>query len=169
MLAPLRAWPLLAQADAALGVRDGQAGGLDLHIGVKLYGGRREEDRCESGNSPGGQAPAPARSGTTSSRASWWPAATRTATATTTGYLRLVAEIRSLLVNGFDLEEIRPFVDCLRRRPDPAGLPRRHRGLPTQAGRAGLADRGVAVAPRPGQRGLRYLEAGAGPGKEATG
>src|SRR6266508_2605624 len=27
--------------------------------------------------------------------------------------LRLVREIRSLLVNGFDLEEIRPFIDCL--------------------------------------------------------
>ena len=27
--------------------------------------------------------------------------------------LSLVREIRSLLVNGFDLEEIRPFVDCL--------------------------------------------------------
>jgi DNA-binding transcriptional MerR regulator len=28
-------------------------------------------------------------------------------------HLRLVGEIRSLLANGFDLEEIRPFVDCL--------------------------------------------------------
>jgi DNA-binding transcriptional MerR regulator len=27
--------------------------------------------------------------------------------------LLLVREIRSLLVNGFDLDEIRPFVDCL--------------------------------------------------------
>ncbi|HZD73426.1 MAG TPA: MerR family transcriptional regulator [Actinomycetota bacterium] len=27
--------------------------------------------------------------------------------------VRLVREIRSLLVNGFDLDEIRPFVDCL--------------------------------------------------------
>ena len=41
--------------------------------------------------------------------------------------LRLVAEIRSLLVNGFDLEEIRPFVDCLHagitaRRACPGGI-----------------------------------------------
>ena len=28
-------------------------------------------------------------------------------------HLRLVGEIRSLLTIGFDLEEIRPFVDCL--------------------------------------------------------
>ena len=168
MLAPLRAWPLLAQADAALGVRDGQAGGLDLHIGVKLYGGRREEDRCESGNSPGGRAPAPARSGTTSSRASWWPAATRTATATTTGYLRLVAEIRSLLVNGFDLEEIRPFVDCLppASRPGPA--------QPIEVYRRKLAELDSRIGELQSLRDrvsaeLRYLEAGAGPGKEATG
>jgi DNA-binding transcriptional MerR regulator len=41
--------------------------------------------------------------------------------------LRLVREIRSLLVNGFDLEEIRPFVDCLHagiqaRRACPGGI-----------------------------------------------
>jgi DNA-binding transcriptional MerR regulator len=41
--------------------------------------------------------------------------------------LRLVREIRSLLVNGFDLEEIRPFVDCLQagiqaRRACPGGI-----------------------------------------------
>ena len=41
--------------------------------------------------------------------------------------LRLVGEIRSLLVNGFDLEEIRPFVDCLHagiraRRACPGGI-----------------------------------------------
>lgn len=42
-------------------------------------------------------------------------------------HLRLVAEIRSLLVNGFGLEEIRPFVDCLHagiqaRRACPGGI-----------------------------------------------
>src|SRR5215217_5351271 len=42
-------------------------------------------------------------------------------------HLRLVAEIRSLLVNGFDLKEIRPFVDCLHagiqaRRSCPGGI-----------------------------------------------
>jgi DNA-binding transcriptional MerR regulator len=41
--------------------------------------------------------------------------------------LRLVREIRSLLVSGFDLEEIRPFVDCLHagiqaRRSCPGGI-----------------------------------------------
>jgi DNA-binding transcriptional MerR regulator len=41
--------------------------------------------------------------------------------------LSLVREIRSLLVNGFDLEEIRPFVDCLHagitaRRACPGGI-----------------------------------------------
>ena len=41
--------------------------------------------------------------------------------------LRLVGEIRSLLVNGFDLEDIRPFVDCLHagiraRRACPGGI-----------------------------------------------
>ncbi len=41
--------------------------------------------------------------------------------------LLLVREIRSLLVNGFDLEEIRPFVDCLHagirsRRACPGGI-----------------------------------------------
>jgi len=41
--------------------------------------------------------------------------------------LRLVREIRSLLVNGFDLEEIRPFIDCLHagiqaRRACPGGI-----------------------------------------------
>jgi thioredoxin 1 len=42
-------------------------------------------------------------------------------------HLRLVGEIRSLLVNGFDLEEIRPFVECLHagiqaRRACPGGI-----------------------------------------------
>ena len=41
--------------------------------------------------------------------------------------LSLLREIRSLLVNGFDLEEIRPFVDCLHagitaRRACPGGI-----------------------------------------------
>jgi DNA-binding transcriptional MerR regulator len=41
--------------------------------------------------------------------------------------LLLVREIRSLLVNGFDLDEIRPFVDCLHagiqaRRACPGGI-----------------------------------------------
>jgi DNA-binding transcriptional MerR regulator len=41
--------------------------------------------------------------------------------------VRLVREIRSLLVNGFDLDEIRPFVDCLHagiqaRRACPGGI-----------------------------------------------
>ncbi len=41
--------------------------------------------------------------------------------------LRLVREIRSLLVSGFDLEEIRPFIDCLHagiqaRRACPGGI-----------------------------------------------
>jgi DNA-binding transcriptional MerR regulator len=41
--------------------------------------------------------------------------------------LQLVREIRSLLVNGFDLDEIRPFVDCLHagiqaRRACPGGI-----------------------------------------------
>jgi DNA-binding transcriptional MerR regulator len=41
--------------------------------------------------------------------------------------LRLVREIRSLLINGFDLEDIRPFVDCLHagihaRRACPGGI-----------------------------------------------
>jgi DNA-binding transcriptional MerR regulator len=85
-------------------------------------------------------------------------------------HLRLVAEIRSLLVNGFDLEEIRPFVDCLHagvqtRRACPGGIDVYRRKLAELDSRIGelqsLRDR---VA-----RELRYLEAGAGPGKEATG
>src|SRR6266511_1983782 len=41
--------------------------------------------------------------------------------------LRLVREIRSLLVSGFDLEKIRPFIDCLHasiqaRRACPGGI-----------------------------------------------
>jgi DNA-binding transcriptional MerR regulator len=85
-------------------------------------------------------------------------------------HLRLVAEIRSLLVNGFDLEEIRPFLDCLHagiqtRRACPGGIDVYRRKLAELDSRIGelqsLRDR---VA-----RELRHLEAGAGPGKEATG
>jgi DNA-binding transcriptional MerR regulator len=85
-------------------------------------------------------------------------------------HLRLVAEIRSLLVNGFDLEEIRPFVDCLHagihtRRACPGGIDVYRRKLAELDSRIGelqsLRDR---VA-----RELRHLEAGPGPGKEATG
>jgi DNA-binding transcriptional MerR regulator len=85
-------------------------------------------------------------------------------------HLRLVGEIRSLLVNGFDLEEIRPFVDCLHagiqaRRACPGGIDVYRRKLAELDSRIGelqsLRDR---VA-----RELRHLEAGAGPGKEATG
>src|SRR6266545_16167 len=57
---------------------------LDLHTGVRFYRDRREEDRCESGSSPGVLVPAPARSGTTNSRACCWPGGGTTVTATTT-------------------------------------------------------------------------------------
>ncbi|HZD37105.1 MAG TPA: MerR family transcriptional regulator [Actinomycetes bacterium] len=48
--------------------------------------------------------------------------------------VRLVREIRSLLVNGFDLNEIRPFVDCLHagiqaRHACPGGIDVHHRKL----------------------------------------
>jgi DNA-binding transcriptional MerR regulator len=85
-------------------------------------------------------------------------------------HLRLVREIRSLLGNGFDLEEIRPFVDCLHagiqaRQACPGGLDVYRRKLAELDERIGelqsLRDR---VA-----RELRQLEAGKGPGKEATG
>ena len=84
--------------------------------------------------------------------------------------LRLVGEIRSLLVNGFDLEEIRPFVDCLHagiqaRQACPGGIDVYRRKLAELDSRIGelqsLRDR---VA-----RELRHLEAGPGPAKEATG
>jgi DNA-binding transcriptional MerR regulator len=85
-------------------------------------------------------------------------------------HLRLVGELRSLLGNGFDLEEIRPFVACLHagiqaRRACPGGIDAYHRKLAELDSRIGelqsLRDR---VA-----RELRHLETGAGPGKEATG
>ncbi len=85
-------------------------------------------------------------------------------------HLRLVREIRSLLGNGFDLEEIRPFVDCLHagiqaRQACPGGLDVYRRKLAELDARIGelqsLRDR---VA-----RELRQLEATTGPAKEATG
>jgi DNA-binding transcriptional MerR regulator len=85
-------------------------------------------------------------------------------------HLRLVREIRSLLGNGFDLEEIRPFVDCLHagiqaRQACPGGLDVYRRKLAELDARIGelqsLRDR---VA-----RELRQLETGTGPAKEATG
>jgi thioredoxin 1 len=42
--------------------------------------------------------------------------------------LLLVREIRSLLVNGFDLDEIRPFVDCLHAGIEARGAHHRRRG-----------------------------------------
>jgi DNA-binding transcriptional MerR regulator len=84
--------------------------------------------------------------------------------------LRLVGEIRSLLVNGFDLEEIRPFVACLHagilaRQACPGGIDAYRRKLAELNSRIGelqsLRDR---IA-----RELRQLEAGAEPAREATG
>jgi DNA-binding transcriptional MerR regulator len=84
-------------------------------------------------------------------------------------HLRLVREIRSLLVNGLDLEEIRPFVDCLQagiqaRRACPGGVDVYRRKLAELDSRIGelrsLRDR---IA-----RELHQLEAGAGPAQEAT-
>jgi DNA-binding transcriptional MerR regulator len=85
-------------------------------------------------------------------------------------HLRLVREIRSLLVNGFDLEEIRPFVDCMHagiraRRACPGGIDVYRRKLAELDSRIGelqsLRDR---VA-----RELHQLEASPGPAREATG
>jgi DNA-binding transcriptional MerR regulator len=84
--------------------------------------------------------------------------------------LRLVREIRSLLVNGFDLEEIRPFVDCLQagiqaRRACPGGIDVYRRKLAELDSRIGelqsLRDR---IA-----RELHQLQASPGPAQEATG
>ena len=84
--------------------------------------------------------------------------------------LRLVGEIRSLLVNGFDLEEVRPFVDCLHagiraRRACPGGVEVYRRKLAELDARIGelrsVRDR---VA-----RELRHLAAGPGPGREEAG
>ena len=84
--------------------------------------------------------------------------------------LRLVGEIRSLLVNGFDLEEIRPFVDCLHagiqaRRSCPGGIDVYRRKLAELDSRIGelqsLRDRIAGE--------LRQLDPGGVAPKEATG
>ena len=84
--------------------------------------------------------------------------------------LRLVGEIRSLLVNGFDLEEIRPFVDCLHagiqaRRACPGGVDVYRRKLAELDSRIGelQALRGRIA------RELHQLQTGTGSAKEATG
>jgi DNA-binding transcriptional MerR regulator len=85
-------------------------------------------------------------------------------------HLLLVGEIRSLLANGFDLEEIRPFVDCLHagiqtRRACPGGIDVYRRKLAELDSRIrelqSLRDR---VA-----RELHQLHASAGPAQEAAG
>ena len=85
-------------------------------------------------------------------------------------HLRLVAEIRSLLVNGFDLEEIRPFVDCLHagiqaRRACPGGIDVYRRKLAELDSRIGelqsLRDRIAGE--------LRQLDPSGVAPKEATG
>jgi DNA-binding transcriptional MerR regulator len=84
-------------------------------------------------------------------------------------HLRLVREIRSLLVNGFGLEEIRPFVECLHagiqaRRACPGGRDVYRRKLAELESRIGelqsLRDRIAGE--------LHQLEAGAEPAQEAT-
>ena len=84
--------------------------------------------------------------------------------------LRLVGEIRSLLVNGFDLEEIRPFVDCLHagiraRRACPGGIDVYRRKLAELDSRIGelqsLRDRIAGE--------LRQLDPSGVAPKEATG
>jgi DNA-binding transcriptional MerR regulator len=84
--------------------------------------------------------------------------------------LRLVREIRSLLVSGFDLEEIRPFVDCLHagiqaRRACPGGIDLYRRKLEELDTRIrelqSLRDRVAAE--------LWQLTAGTEASKEATG
>jgi DNA-binding transcriptional MerR regulator len=83
--------------------------------------------------------------------------------------LLLVREIRSLLVNGFDLEEIRPFVDCLHagirsRRACPGGIEVYRRKLEELDARVAalqaLRDRVEAE--------LSQLESGAAARKEAS-
>jgi DNA-binding transcriptional MerR regulator len=85
-------------------------------------------------------------------------------------HLRLVGEIRSLLVNGFDLEEIRPFVECLHagiqaRRACPGGIDVYRRKLAELDARIGdlqvLRDRITQE--------LHQLQAGTGSAQEATG
>jgi DNA-binding transcriptional MerR regulator len=84
-------------------------------------------------------------------------------------HLRLVGELRSLLVNGFDLEEIRPFVDCLhagiQARPAcPGGIDVYRRKLAELDARIGELQ---ALRQRIAQE-LHQLQAGAGPAPEAT-
>jgi DNA-binding transcriptional MerR regulator len=84
-------------------------------------------------------------------------------------HLRLVGELRSLLVNGFDLEEIRPFVDCLHagiqaRRACPGGIDVYRRKLAELDARIGELQ---ALRQRIAQE-LHQLQAGAGPAPEAT-
>ena len=86
------------------------------------------------------------------------------------GDLRLVGEIRSLLVNGFDLEDIRPFVDCLHagiraRRACPGGIDVYRRKLAELDARIGELQ---SVRDRVARE-LRHLEAGPARGKEGTG
>jgi DNA-binding transcriptional MerR regulator len=85
-------------------------------------------------------------------------------------HLRLVGEIRSLLANGFGLEDIRPFVDCLHagiqaRRACPGGVDVYRRKLAELDSRIGelqsLRDR---IA-----RELHQLQAGATAAQEAAG
>jgi DNA-binding transcriptional MerR regulator len=85
-------------------------------------------------------------------------------------HLRLVGEIRSLLGNGFDLEEIRPFVACLHagiqgRRACPGGIDAYHRKLAELDSRIGelqsLRDRIAGE--------LRQLDPSGVAPKEATG
>ena len=85
-------------------------------------------------------------------------------------HLRLVGEIRSLLGNGFDLEEIRRFVACLHagiqaRRACPGGIDAYHRKLAELDSRIGelqsLRDRIAGE--------LRQLDPGGVAPKEATG
>jgi DNA-binding transcriptional MerR regulator len=69
---------------------------------------------CESGNWPNAPGRRHGRCGTTSHGACCRHAARRTATAYDESDLRQIQQIRTLQDFGFDLEETRPFVDCLR-------------------------------------------------------
>ncbi|MFL6103577.1 MAG: MerR family transcriptional regulator [Actinomycetes bacterium] len=85
-------------------------------------------------------------------------------------HLRLVGEIRSLLGNGFDLEEIRPFVACLHagiqaRQACPGGIDAYHRKLAELDSRIGeLQSLRDQIAGE-----LRQLDPGGVAPKEATG
>jgi DNA-binding transcriptional MerR regulator len=83
--------------------------------------------------------------------------------------LRLVGEIRSLLGNGFDLEEIRPFVACLHagiqaRRACPGGIAVYRRKLAELDARIGELQ---VLRERIAQE-LRELRSGEGAAQEAT-